>query len=619
MSSVENIEAILETVAELSSTLSGNSLVPTTIEIKTQKALGLKALRYLALPLSVPTYHVCSAKEPTVSLVGEGKRPVFARPCPMVPRHGFVDSRVVSTEEELTALAAEVLEEDPEGEIILMRPLEAEVSAVATPWTISVGAGTDGATAGQSDTIHLPAPLFQLNPEHRKAAGLKPKDTPYLEIVGGWAVQLRAGPKVPKTQNYIPKKVEVKKIIKPQDFDNLLKWEEAVQSAEPGTVALGCGQSLASHYAVHCVVNEVPFIAGNSVSVGDILTPSSKTPNMGQLGPEELSLLKEELVATEAGVNGLSCESGSLGVAVCHLLPTMQPNSLTIKLLARGLVFSSYHLLAACLTEMRYCRDRAAPSSDSEAETVVKIYQGCGDSSRSSVYGECSEKPLKSLLSAAETIHPLWFKGVKWDGGQIGGEAWGSISTHSIELAQATVRLMEDPTPETLKTALGALNDALHALHNGEATAISKWGVNMDEVGKNPGKVILAQLEQLWADCPPANRPVPPEFEEVISCEGSLTGTAPKVWLVTSTGAVWLADTTGGDFVKLIAAGRAEAGATVPGVGEIAHWDEIPDKVPAVIGHQHLAFVLGTELPRKRRSVVNISGSGVSFSLRMGE
>jgi hypothetical protein len=77
---------------------------------------------------------------------------IFARPCPKVPRHGFVDSRVISNKEELKSLYKEVLKEDPQGEIVLTNFLDNAVcnAVLTTGGTISIGPGHNGATAGKN-------------------------------------------------------------------------------------------------------------------------------------------------------------------------------------------------------------------------------------------------------------------------------------------------------------------------------------------------------------------------------------------------------------------------------------------------------------------------------------
>jgi hypothetical protein len=70
---------------------------------QTQKARGIAALARLGVMASVPPFQVHRAREVDPSqLVG-----YFSRPCPMRPRHGFVDSREIRTVEEAAGLIQE--------------------------------------------------------------------------------------------------------------------------------------------------------------------------------------------------------------------------------------------------------------------------------------------------------------------------------------------------------------------------------------------------------------------------------------------------------------------------------------------------------------------------------
>lgn len=64
--------------------------------MKTQKALGIQALSYYGW--RVPSCRFISEAE---NLPHYTDAPVFVRPCPMRPRHGFVDSRVCTTAAEI--------------------------------------------------------------------------------------------------------------------------------------------------------------------------------------------------------------------------------------------------------------------------------------------------------------------------------------------------------------------------------------------------------------------------------------------------------------------------------------------------------------------------------------
>lgn len=211
------------------------------------------------------------------------KLPCFARPCPKKPRHGFVDSRVITTNKELLKLWKEVKAQDKDGEIILGPYVpQVEYNGVyASSGSLSIGPGNDGATAG-NNSISFPVAPTTFSSTFMKNSGLTKKQTVYLETIYShcnekyfpkWnLVQARGGPAISVVSpDYIPKSVTVKNIVIPHN--DLLKWEKEAKKFKLGTVVYGAGHTLASHAAIHCVLNKIPFITSRKPKIGDILLP----------------------------------------------------------------------------------------------------------------------------------------------------------------------------------------------------------------------------------------------------------------------------------------------------------------------------------------------------------
>lgn len=215
-----------------------------------------------------------------------GKLPCFARPCPKKPRHGFVDSKVVKNNKEILKMWKEARKIDPEAELILgpYVPSVKYNAVYVSSGSLSIGIGNDGATGGKN-AINFPVAPHKFKPNFIKKAGLRVKDAVYLEAIcrpsGGvidnrrWLLaQARGGPKLnAASSDFIPKKMKVKKIVTPHD--DLVKWEKDVAKFAPGTVVYGPGHTLASHAAIHCVLNKVPFITGDKPVVGTMLVPKA--------------------------------------------------------------------------------------------------------------------------------------------------------------------------------------------------------------------------------------------------------------------------------------------------------------------------------------------------------
>lgn len=140
----------------------------------------------------------------------------MARPCPVTPRHGFVESRVVTTTQDLQKVMDETFLADPRGEVILMPFIPAEYSGVVTNQSVSVGLGHDGATSGKGaiavpcvsdlgawlDKLGMIRTLSKVTGlcevTRSRYAGIAPARNrhPYFELVNSTIVQARYGPEV---------------------------------------------------------------------------------------------------------------------------------------------------------------------------------------------------------------------------------------------------------------------------------------------------------------------------------------------------------------------------------------------------------------------------------------
>ncbi len=143
---------------------------------RTQKARGIAALARYHASYLVPPFEIhCASTVRPEQLLG-----YFSRPCPMRPRHGFVDSRKITSVEEADVLIRETLAADPEAEIVTMPLIEAACSGIWTTGLLTIGVGNDGATAGTSART-LPALGKLVTADTMAKAGVQ--DTPYVEIL----------------------------------------------------------------------------------------------------------------------------------------------------------------------------------------------------------------------------------------------------------------------------------------------------------------------------------------------------------------------------------------------------------------------------------------------------
>lgn len=203
--------------------------------------------------------------------------PMFARPCPKRPRHGFIESRTVRTVEEIKKLMNKVLKEDPEGELLLGSHYENVISnaVCVSSGLLSVGPGNDGATGGK-DSVSFPIAQFA-DETLKKKSKIRKNDALYIEAIlpehhSQWTLtQVRGGPNLSVgSEDFIPFNLVVKQVIVP--CEDLLEWEKKVKKIGKGTVVYGNGHTLASHAAVHCVLHDIPFVVSHLPKVGEKLT-----------------------------------------------------------------------------------------------------------------------------------------------------------------------------------------------------------------------------------------------------------------------------------------------------------------------------------------------------------
>ncbi len=255
---------------------------------RTQKAKGLDALHnygYLNSNIDMQAYEL-----PKFSCfptrIDNIQFPVFARPCPTVPRHGFVESRTVENVLEMQHIIAQTLREDPNGEVIFMPRCTGKWSGIFTQNGVAFGLGNEGVTSGVNARLvpaWLPFYDFRESFEPQLLRQASVNEVPFVEFVEDEGnlrvVQLRNGPEIPKSRNYIPEPTLVEQVRHVWDGIPLLEWEQMIENAPEGSVVYHPGGALSSHYSVHAITHRIPVIIdGPPPSPGDVLEPSDDQP-----------------------------------------------------------------------------------------------------------------------------------------------------------------------------------------------------------------------------------------------------------------------------------------------------------------------------------------------------
>ena len=452
--------------------------------------------------------------------------PFFARPCPTVPRHGFVDSRTVVDFADLLTMCADAVAADKDAEIIIMQQLDGDASAVLTANSVAIGPGNDGATSGRS--IILYGPLFANSTSHKqliKRAKIADGDVPYVEAVeqaGRWSlVQVRGGPPVPVCEDYIPAPVTVKVVLVARHDYDLLQWEKDVAAGakKAGFVVDASSMTLTSHFAVHAVVNKVPVLTSRAPVVGDKLEPAGvdwKAEDYKRLADQ---INQVDYMLSNPGTSSLIDNNALAQLAIGALHMAGQPVPATeaqLRLTAFGVVGAVKLMSMACIGEARHlhsnsrgvriCRAHRHDVKINKAQVsaslavMQQMTKTVRSRGRDAYYDMGKRIPLAALGSIMYPVG-LIFRDVNWDSAY-GGEAWAGIVSGCRSMIRALQQFSKRPDAQSWARVVEHWNEAIHREHNGHAPALSKFNVSkhdMDTLAEVPLACITSlSLTDAW-------------------------------------------------------------------------------------------------------------------------
>lgn len=457
----------------------------------TQKAKGVKAL--IADPAeptpAVQPYQVLLVQAPLTDAMLAGVHlvqgyqtfpltfPLFARPCPLTPRPGFVDSRVVKTQAEVMQAWEETRRADPKGEMLLMPFIEAKWNICVSPGHLTIGPGNDGATAGKKGCA-----TFPINPQQPafydelcKVSSIT--DALHLEAVvkaeGNFLclVQARNGPLLPSSSSvdFIPSQVVVKRVIRP--LDDLLEWEAKVKELTTGDVVYSGTHTLGSHAALHCIGKGIPFITSARPKVGDVLIPPKGMPKA------DMDALRRGIAwGLSTAINGKSLSE-----------PPWNSHPERLRQMSMMILYGLHHYPA--LVEEHTFWIGAAGA------VMLRIGLACGQGESHSeapgcpcqgYHGELLNADsltwtAKSLAFLPKMHQGFYINGMSSDGvpqlSGIGGHNWGRCVFSLFALNRALRACCRKSARERdLLALLVALNKAVDQAHNG-AWWLNRYGV----------------------------------------------------------------------------------------------------------------------------------------------
>lgn len=389
--------------------------------------------------------------------------PVFARPCPLNPRHGFVDSTICKDYLELNKLSNDTLTADNDSEILVTKPVNCSYNIIFNDGNITFGEGNDGATSGKNckyfyvnkDSI---GDILNLKNTKLIAEG----EAPFYEFVVDknetvYLVQIRSAPITPKAKDFIPSRVEVRNIIKAEG--NLLEWEQRLKTIDPAnTVIDHTDGSLSSHYAIHAIINKIPIFTTYLPAIGDIVEPTVVNQDITEEDKKEFF---------EGFVNGFSSKLKIKEDPAAHFRIIIQTALATLHNYSSLAMMKDYRLLGLVLglfSKVTFATS-AGESRFSRGLNEVKYFSDYYSKMKFSV--AAARQPIYNLVFSNDVDFVKYvareslktFSYLKW-GGSYGGPKWKSCTLSAIELFNACVN-------RDIKNVVELFNKVINEEHNG--------------------------------------------------------------------------------------------------------------------------------------------------------
>lgn len=543
--------------------------IPIT-SLRTQKAQGVHTLARFAdraadLPGGFST-EVCrqtllyphqflDVQEMVKKAVWEG-RSVFARPCPVTPRHGFVDSKKTGELPHIESMYNLMKKIDPLGELLIAPYVRATVSGVITPNRLTLGVGGAGVTGGVSCIVDMPfhvgwAAGIQGMSKGPLSVSIQPyllscegstQPQPYVEFVSDFKtanpqiVQVRFGPTTPTTSSYIPEDCIVAEKL-PWMYileQNFTAWEEAVKEAakknaerkkegslERTVFCLPGPSTLASHWAVQAILHGIPVLA-QVVPTGTTLTS-----NNGEGGMSAPSAALTERVARhlrdcrdsapqaiinsyiltppEAFLHDAPAYMGAVGKATllaAHHGLGWGSSDETARYIARAVVAYVHLGAMCCLGEVRHyakqcgakvTRKRKAKLLYAAPFWLPQAALRGPALSRNAVYTHCLFLGWRTLRKELKAAKA----DLRADGwtNSYGGQRWADCTQHLLNMMDCIDEGVKAPGAWSLSNLMTHWHASINATHNGNVPMLTKCvkKADLDHAAGEPHRLINDQ------------------------------------------------------------------------------------------------------------------------------
>jgi hypothetical protein len=456
--------------------LSGDFIGTSIVNAGTQKANGIlflqrkkKSIQAVFPQWNVPKHLLFKAG--TKFEDGSFNFPVFARPCPIKPRHGFVDSIVCKSFEELNNLSLLTVEEESKAEMLVTKPVDSYYNVILNGGVLTFAKGNDGATGGKGCNYFYISEdplseLLQLDNTNLVADG----EVPFYEFVLGKEyplvnlVQVRSAPKTPRVKDYVPSPVLVKNIIKAEG--DLLQWESLLKTVDPATTIIDhTNGSLSSHYAIHAIVNRIPIFTTYLPELGSQVEPTVQDDGITEEDKEVFyksfvagfssaaKLITEAKYATNGGSpNHLMGNIIRLALATLHNYSAI---AMSKDYEVLGIVLGMFCRVtfAVSMGETRYNKKNGEKDA-----RFVSYFKKLSSDSRTGCYHFNYQESTPNILGMITTAYHIFDK-LPWKT-TFGGKKWASCTKSSINLFNACVN-------KEITLVVELFNRVINEEHNG--------------------------------------------------------------------------------------------------------------------------------------------------------
>lgn len=438
----------------------------------TQKAKGFNSLRHTDSALIMGQVDLKPLNKaqilPHEFDLSKLEFPLFARPCPVRPRHGFVESRMVTTNKAILKLFAETCQEEVNAEMILMPLLTGEWSGVMHTAGVDFGLENDGVTGGRrSFRVPVSAVAGKVTAQVGHHTNVRVgEEFPYIELVENngksVAVQVRAGPEQPAVRDYIPERVQVKNVVTlPASYD-LLWWEEKVKTLTKNDVVLLPCASLSAHAAVHAILYKIPVMTTRAPVVGEWLEPSASV--VSDLTQEDYEQLTRELAQAFYNIQAFRdrlSEIAYASVGCLHASAVWGSEPHLLRLRAQTVAHITYLMALACIGEMRHF------SGDNPKLRIART------SGRTDIYQEALGITPPNLYLMMRVAAKDFKRDQYWERGY-GGNGWSRAATLAANGLRASSRFMKKPSADTWNQLWALVNQMVNQAHN-NGYILDKW------------------------------------------------------------------------------------------------------------------------------------------------